>query len=243
MQGYRATIIFYDSQAGEIVMIISLTDPTGTRNMDMALNFLRSILVFSFLALFLGRFLPVENARALSESLQPGDLPPDLLTFVGQVRNGQAGELRGLYVPELFAAPVVQQPAGDHEFVSPRHNILTQFGLASRYGSTGLLAHNYLAGEKFSLLQENHILRLVYGDGEIATFVVVEVLEYQALEPESTSSRFVSLHDSALLTTAELFSDVYHKPGTVVLQTCISKGNEPNWGRLFIIAEPYAVTP
>ena len=208
----------------------------------MALTSLRSILVVSLLVLLLGRLLPVENVHALSASSQQGDLP-DLLTFVDQVKNGEAGELRGLYVPELFAITVVQQPAGDHEFVSPRHNILTQFGLASRYGSTGLLAHNYLAGETFSLLEKDQILHLVYGDGEIATFAVTEVLEYQALEPDSPSSRFVSLQDGSLLTTAGLFSEVYHNEGTVTLQTCISKGNQLNWGRLFVIAEPYAVTP
>src|SRR5688572_15833156 len=111
-------------------------------NMDMALKSLRSILVVSFIVLLLGMLLPAETVRAFSASPQLGDLP-DLLRFVEQVKNGQAGELRGLYVPELFAIPVVQQPVGDHEFISPRHNILTQFSLASRFGSTGLLAHNY----------------------------------------------------------------------------------------------------
>ena len=208
----------------------------------MRLKSLRSILVVSFTVILLGMLLPLEMARALSVSSQPGDLP-DLPTFVEQVKNGQAGELRGLHVPEMFAIPVVQQPVGDHEFVSPRHNILTQFGLASRFGSTGLLAHNYLAGQNFALLDEDQNIHLVYGDGEVATFLVTEILEYQALEPDSTSSRFINLQDGALLSTPELFSEVYHSEGKVILQTCISKGNQLNWGRLFVIAEPYSATP
>lgn len=208
----------------------------------MRLKSLRSILTVSFIVIFLGMLLPLETARALSVSSQPGDLP-ELLTFVEQVKNDQAGELRGLYVPELFAIPVVQQPVGDPEFVSPRHNILTQFGLASRFGSTGLLAHNYLAGESFAILKEDQIIHLVYGDGAVATFFVTEILEYQALEPDSTTSHFINLQDGALLSAPALFSEVYSIEGRVILQTCISKGNQLNWGRLFVIAEPYTAAP
>lgn len=208
----------------------------------MIINSVRSILMVSFLVSLLSGLRPVERVHALSASSASEDVPA-LISFVNQVKNGQAGELRGLYVPELLAIPVIQQPAGDHEFVSPRNNTVTQFGLASRYGSTGLLAHNYLAGQDFSLLEKNQKLHLVYGDGQVTTFVITEILQYQALEPDSTSSGFVGLEDNTLLTTAELFAQVYHGDGTVVLQTCISRDNDLSWGRLFVIAEPYSPVP
>ena len=208
----------------------------------MALKTLRSILTISVTVILIGVLLPAERAQALSRS-SISQYPPDLVTCVSHVRNGQSGELRGLYVPELFALPVVQQPAGDHQFVSPRHNIVTQFDLASRFGSIGLLAHNYLAGQDFSLLEKDQIFYLVYGDGRLSAFIVTGISRYQALEPESTSSRFVRLQDGAVLTTSELFAEVYHQDGNVVLQTCISRDNHLSWGRLFITAEPYSLVP
>jgi hypothetical protein len=135
---------------------------------------------------------------------------------------------------------VVQQPAGDNDFVSPRQNVLTQFDLASQFGSTGLLAHNYLAGESLALLQRDQIFYLVYGDGRVAVFAIREILRYQALEPESSYSRFVDLENNNTLSTAELFTRVYNSPGKVILQTCIARQDNLSWGRLFIIAEPYS---
>ena len=210
----------------------------------MALKSLRSILIVSFIVLLFSSFFPVGHAHALSKSPYAGqpDLPA-LNVFVSQVRNDQAGELRGLYVPDVFAAPVIQQPNGDHEFVSPRQNTITQFNLASLFGSTGLLAHNYLAGEGFFLLEEEQKFYLIYGDGQIAAFLVKEIRSYQALSPDSTSSLFLSMENGALLTTSELFAEVYNRPGSVILQTCIYKDNDPSWGRLFVIAEPYSAEP
>jgi hypothetical protein len=80
---------------------------------------------------------------------------------------------------------------------------------------------------------------LVYGDGRVAAFLIKEILRYQALEPESSYSRFVDLENNNILTTTELFTRVYNRPGKVILQTCISRENNLSWGRLFIIAEPY----
>ena len=208
----------------------------------MVLKCLRSTLFVSFALIFLSALLPAEAARALSSDSSSENLP-GLSTFIQQVENGQAGELRGVYAPELFALSIVQQPDGDHQFVSPRQSTATQFRLASRFGSTGLLAHNYLAGQDFSLLEKGQLLYLVYGDGQLAVFAVSETLRYQALDPNSPLSDFMRLRDGALLTTSELFAEVYHQDGSVVLQTCISRDQELSWGRLFIIAEPYSPMP
>lgn len=200
----------------------------------MALNSIRSILTLTLTLILFSTFIPTRIVRALSSHL------PALATFVSQVENGQADELRGVYVPELFAVRIVQQPTGNNEFVSPRQGILTQFGLASRLGSTGLLAHNYLAGERFVFLEKGQKFYLVYGNGRTSAFVVTEILHYQALEPTSTTSKFVDLENGGLLTASELFSNAYNRPGQVIFQTCISAEGNRSWGRLFVIAEPYS---
>ena len=203
----------------------------------MAPRSIRIIRVVCFLLLLFAILAPLSRASALSLDLRAHDLP-SLHLFISQVKNGQPDELRGIYIPEVLAAHVVSQPAGDHVFVSPRQSILTQFNLSSLFGSTGLLAHNYLAGESFSLLEEGQKFHLVYGDGQTLTYVVTEIRRYQALEPDSTTGNFVDLETRDVLTAHALFSEVYDRPGNVIFQTCIPRDNELNWGRLFIIAEP-----
>jgi hypothetical protein len=205
----------------------------------MALKSIRSILTISFILFLFSAFIPTGGVQALSSQFDTSSLPL-LNAFVSQVKNGQADELRGIYVPEIFAAHVVQQPMGKDEFVSPRQGILTQFGLASKLGSTGLLAHNYLAGERFARLEKGQKFYLVYGDGRTLAFVVTETLRYQALEPTSTTSKFVDLENGGLLTASELFSKAYNRSGQVIFQTCISAEGNRSWGRLFVIAKPYS---
>ena len=207
----------------------------------MALKFIRSIpaLGFIFIFILLMTLIPMGSVRALNNHFS-GESLPLLEVFVSQVRNGKAEELRGIYIPEILAARVVEQPTKDKEFISPRQNIVTQFGLASQFGSTGLLAHNYLAGESFFLLKENQKFYLIYGDGQISAFVVTKILHYKALEPTSTSSKFLGLENDDLITASELFSKIYNRRGEVVLQTCIAADESLIWGRLFVIAEPYS---
>jgi hypothetical protein len=206
----------------------------------MALKSNRSILTVSFLFFILFTTLvPFDNTQALNNDPQTGDLPL-LDVFVSQIKNGQAEQLRGIYIPEILTAPVLQQPSGNDGFISPVQNIVTQFSLASKFGSTGLLAHNNLAGEGFSLLEKGQKLYLIYGDGQVSAFVVTDILRYRALNPMSTSSKFVDLNNNSRLTTPELFTKIYKRPGQVIFQTCISSGEEPSWGRLFVIAEPYS---
>jgi len=200
---------------------------------------IRSIFTVSFLFILVSTLIPTASVHALTSQFRSVSLPL-LDEFVSQVKNGQADELRGVYIPETLAALVVRQPAGKEEYVSPRQNIMTQFGLASKLGSTGLLAHNNLAGKHLSLLQEGQKFYLVYGDGRVAVFVVTEILQYQALNPAATSSNFVDLETGGVLKASELFSKVYDKPGYVIFQTCISAYEIINWGRLFVIAEPYS---
>ena len=161
---------------------------------------------------------------------------PPLDEFIAEVMNGEGDELRGIYAPGVFAYSVVPQPAGDDVYVSTREDAVTQFDLASRYDSIGLLAHNYLAGKRFHLLEAGQVLYLIYGDGRTETFVVSRLLRFQALAPDSVTGHFVD-ESGQHLSTPQLFFMMYDK-GNLVLQTCIWKDGDNAWGRLFIIAEP-----
>jgi hypothetical protein len=198
---------------------------------------IRSITLSIFTAILCLSLLPSTDAHALMDSSNSASLPT-LETFIQQVKSSSTDQLSGIYIPDILAHRVVQQPAGNHEFVSPWENIVTQFDLASRLGSTGLIAHNYLAGKAFALLQPGQEIDLVYGDGHISVYIVSEVLQYQALVAASTSSAFMDITDKSIRTAADLFGEVYNRSGMLVLQTCIAAENNPSWGRLFIIAVP-----
>lgn len=206
-------------------------------NSIVTLKSFRSILFFSFIVFLLATLIPTGNVYALTQNIHRSKLPT-LELFVEQVKNGQKGQLRGIFVPGILAAPIVQQPVGNDEFISPWENIVTQFSTASGLGSTGLLAHNYLAGKTFAALQVGQKFYLIYGDGTTATFTVSDILHYQALEPNSKSSKFEDLKTGNTLTYSELFAEVYNRPGQVIFQTCIESENKSAWGRLFVIAEP-----
>ena len=197
----------------------------------------RLIFLFSLVTILCSTVLPFQRVHALADRPDHADLPA-LDVFIEQVRNGQAADLRGVYVERIFAAAVVQQPEGITDFVSPWREVLTQFRLASQLGSTGLLAHNNLAGKSFSHLQQGQELYLIYGDGHVARFMVSEILAYQALRPNQEESSFMELGSGTVLTASELFKHVYNRPGAVVLQTCLEMNDQLTGGRLFIIADP-----
>jgi hypothetical protein len=144
-----------------------------------------------------------------------------------------------VYVPDTFAFPVVQQPHENPTFVSSTPDVVTQFGLASDFGTTGFLAHNTLSGESFFDLQHGQTIFLIMGDGSIQTYMVMETLRYQALTPSSPYSNFRDLdHTNLELSSTEVFNMVYADPGQLVFQTCIEANGDVNWGRLFVIAVP-----
>jgi len=145
----------------------------------------------------------------------------------------------GIISPKSFSMPIIQQPAGQPGFVSNEPQKITEFSLTRQYGTTGLLAHNHLAGAYFSSLQENDLLIMVNADKEYKFYRIEKILSFQALSPNSPYSDFVDLDNpSRILNATELFYEVYTNEGSLVLQTCIAQGNEPSWGRLFIQAQP-----
>ncbi len=182
--------------------------------------------------------LPAVTARA--DSITEGDsVLPSLEKFAQQMVNGQHDQLRGIYARDVFADSVAQQPAGEPGFVAADDGVLTQFSRASQFGATGLLAHNFIDGAKFSDLQEGQVLYLVYGDGHADAYVLTQRLRYQALQPNSEYSGFLDLQSGERLSAFSLFSTIFNRPGSLILQTCIEADGLPTWGRLFVIAQPY----
>lgn len=189
-----------------------------------------------FLAILLASFL-AQPVPAFALGIGEAALP-SFSAFSKTVRNDQPGTLRGVYVPEVLALPVVQQPAGNAGYVSSTDGEVTQFDLASQFGNVGLLAHNYLSGDLFTQLAVGQEVRLVYGDGSVEYFVITQVLQYQALQPNSPYSAFRALSSDEQLTAEQVFQKVYAGERHVTFQTCITRFGNASWGRLFVMAVP-----
>lgn len=199
----------------------------------------RTVLNASFLLVVLiSIFVSPVNAEALGNDTTA---LPSFSDFSKTVQNGEASLLRGVYVPEVLALPVTPQPAGNAGYVSLKDGEITQFGMASKFGNVGLLAHNTLSGKSFSQLTIGQEVRLVYGNGKIEYFVITEVLQYQALQPTSPYSSFRNLMKEETLTAEQMFKRVYVGERHVTFQTCIEANGTSSWGRLFVIATPKPV--
>lgn len=173
------------------------------------------------------------------DTARPGDDQLALDRFISTVKNGRSDQLRGVYAPGILAFPVVQQPEGDPAYVSSQPETITQFRLAQRYQSVGLLAHDFMAGSSFFNLFPGKEIILVNGDGSLKYYQVAAIQRYQALTPTSPYSKFIDLDSRAQLSAEQLFSQTYGKGGSlVVFQTCIPSANSPSWGRLFVLARP-----
>jgi hypothetical protein len=140
---------------------------------------------------------------------------------------------------ETFNYTIVQQPKGNAGFVSTQADKLTQFSLAAKYGSQGFLAHNYLAGASFFNLVVGSEITVTYSDGHSQTYEVREIRHLQAIHPNSPTTSFLDIdHKNVKLSAKQVFLQTYGIKNQLILQTCIAKGDELSWGRLFIIAKP-----
>ena len=110
--------------------------------------------------------------------------------------------------------------------------------MPKKYGITGIIAHNYLAGAAFFDLEIGNIVKVVYGDGSISQYRITDIQEYQALSPNSATSEFKDLETDVQISATQLFKRVYTGEHHLTLQTCIQVGPEDSWGRLFVIADP-----
>jgi hypothetical protein len=154
------------------------------------------------------------------------------------IQNGQGNVLRSVYVADVLALPIVQQPADDPYYVSTHDGEATQFSIASLYGNIGLLAHNNLSGQAFSKLSVGQEVELVYEDGKVENFVITKVMRFQALQPQSQQSLFLDLDNSETLSANQMFNRVYTGSRHITFQTCIKANGDASWGRLFVVATP-----
>lgn len=146
--------------------------------------------------------------------------------------------LSGVYFGKNRFLRVVDQPTGKPGFVSSISNTATNFQLAARYGTIGLVAHNYLGGRLFKEVEIGDDIFLMDGFGRKRNYRVSEMLRYQAVNPRSTRSNFINLENKQLYTATDVFKRVYTGKHHLVLQTCIKRGKNEEWGRIFIIAQP-----
>jgi hypothetical protein len=178
---------------------------------------------------------------ALPVQVYAKDIPntlPNLNTFIETVKDGNASALRGVYVYNVMALAIVQQPAGYPGYVSTTESVATQFSIATEVGNIGLLAHNTLAGSSFSNIKQGGLIILVYGDGRIESFMAKSIQRYQALDPLNPYSEFKDLETQTTFTAEDLFNNVYRGEYHLTLQTCIENNGNTSWGRLFIVATP-----
>jgi hypothetical protein len=196
----------------------------------------RALLNLSFLALnisFAYYFVPRHTSAGIGSRSQ------DFRDFSNTFEKGGTDALRGVYVTNTLALPIVQQPPGDSNYVSSRNGEITQFSTASQFGNIGLLAHNFLSGKSFSKLVPGQEVRLLFDDGHVEYFVISEILRYRALEPGNPYSEFQNLSNSdEIISAGEMFNRAYAGKHHVTFQTCIAADGSSSWGRLFVLAAP-----
>ena len=226
---------------------MSLPDRIAYNPVLLPCLLLSSLLMTSFLP---GSLLPAKRLTTLADpqaaiervSSRAVASTPRLQAFVHSVMNGNPAQVVGIFVPGGFSHPIVQQPTDQPVYVSTIPDQVTQYGLPSKFGAVGLLAHNNLAGGDFYQLAAGQRFLLVYGDGSIRSFTIRTIEKYRALDPENPYSNFVdALAPGPEITSNELFQRIYTKTGEVVFQTCIDEDGDPSWGRMFITAQPDAI--
>lgn len=180
--------------------------------------------------------LPTPAATPQTVANTPVDT--GLQDFVNEVYTGENGVVRGVYVPGVFAYPIIQQPQNNDIFVSNKSDLLTQFHLAEQNGITGLLAHNFLSGSAFYKLDLGQDIWIVYGDKELKRYQVVSTHQFQKVEPSNLYSHLIDLNTQAELTVSEVYSQFYRGPHHLVFQTCLAGEGRLDWGLFFVMAVP-----
>lgn len=162
-----------------------------------------------------------------------------LIDFVSSVKHADPVTITGVFVCNVLALQVAQQPPDAPVFVSEEFDTATQSRLAADYGTIGLLAHNHLSGSKFFDLADGQVVDIVYGDGAVRRYVISETRHFQAREPDNPFSDFGDLDNGgALLSSTQVFEQIFEAGNRVVFQTCIAANGNLSWGRLFVTAIP-----
>jgi hypothetical protein len=182
------------------------------------------------------------HRTALSASHTAKSRRPTFLSHPFRVyksaENGNMGLISRVLAAGTFSYTVVQQPENDPYYVSSASDLVTEFGLAEKYGVIGLIAHNNLAGSRFGKLSLGQEIQILYQDGHTNRYTVSGIYRFRALESTDAESRFQDLNSTETITAAELFGRMYTGAPHVTFQTCIYANGDNSWGRLFVIALP-----
>ena len=167
---------------------------------------------------------------------------PSLAEFARSTVSTDANAITGVYVCRLLALRVVQQPDDDPVYVSSEAGTATQFRLADRYGTLGLLAHNDRSGGQFFDLANGNEVDVVRGDGSIRRYIVSSIRHYRPIIADNPYSDFYDLDTPGdALSSSKVFQEIFASGDRVVFQTCIAADGNPIWGRLFVIATPMSM--
>ena len=137
--------------------------------------------------------------------------------------------------------PITGSISVGNEIIPARPNEATLYESALHLGTVGVLAHNSLAGQTFATLKPRSSFSLLNENGQRVPYAVSEIKRYQALTPTSPYSSFLDLDTGKKYTSQELTTIMYKSGNPAVLQTCIEKDGDLNWGRLFIVAKPLEI--
>ena len=99
-------------------------------------------------------------------------------------------------------------------------------------------SHNFLAGKRFLSLKAGESITITVDDDTQYRYMITAIQKYQAVDPTSLRSDFIDLKGKKRYNTNDLFDRVYTGGHRLVLQTCIEKDGNKEWGRLFVIAKP-----
>lgn len=161
----------------------------------------------------------------------------DLSVFKVNTVFGQTGLIRGLYAPNMFAFRVVQQPIGNYLYISSLEDVVTQMQSAERYGVTGLIAHNYLAGRYFIKMRTGQEIQVILANGKYIVYRVTTIEFYQRIVPDCSTSDLIDLSNGNRMNYADVFDRFYTGEHRLTLQTCLSMNGLQNYGLVFVTSE------
>jgi len=132
---------------------------------------------------------------------------------------------------------VIPQPPNDNGFVSSIDRTVTQFQMPYKRSNTlGFLAHNYIAGRDFSSVSIGDRLEYIGLKNDNRNATVKQIIDCSKLDQKGTKFSCPSISKKPL-TEAQLYNYIYKPSNRFVLQTCIGKDKDMEWGRKFIIGE------
>ena len=191
--------------------------------------------IFLLIGILCISFSPLLATQANALPVTGADMQMAAGTTAGfmeqMLKGGSAGTVVQISVPGKFSYAVVQSGNG-----VPSGYVLGQYAQAAKKGNIGLLAHNYLAGQSFYALAIGDEVNVTYSNGATKTFVVTNVLRYQATDPNNYSKPFLNSNGKEI-SPKSVFNQAYQKNG-LTFQTCITADGSYTWGLLFVQAKP-----